>query len=190
MTALRRTPTRVARDSDVAMEIRRAQAADASGVANVHVRSWQAAYRGLLPDLYLDQLDVEARRVGWARTIAEADGSRTATLVATEANGNVAGFAHVGPARDDDVDPLQVGELAAIYLLPEVWGSGVGRRLIAAAVNVLRDAGFAEAILWVLEGNVRAQRFYEIGGWQPDGAAKEVVIADTPLSEVRYRLAL
>jgi GNAT superfamily N-acetyltransferase len=172
------------------MEIRRAQAADALGVATVHVRSWQAAYKGLLPDEYLDQLDVEARRVGWTQTIAEADWPRTGTLVATEANGHVVGFAHVGPARDDDVDPSVVGELAAIYLLPGVWGSGVGRRLMLAAVNVLRDAAFGDAILWVLDGNDRAQRFYEIGGWQLDGAAKDVVIADTSLAEVRYTLAL
>jgi GNAT superfamily N-acetyltransferase len=172
------------------MEIRRAFADDALGVATVHVRSWQAAYKGLLPDLYLDQLDVERRRAAWARDIEEADWPRAGTLVATEANGNVVGFAHVGPARDDDLDPAVVGELAAIYALPEVWGSGVGRRLMAAAVNVLRDAAFGAAILWVLEGNDRAQRFYEIGGWQLDGAAQDIVIADTPLAEVRYRLAL
>ena len=172
------------------MEIRRALADDALGVAGVHVRSWQAAYRGLLPDLYLDQLDVERRRVGWTQTIAETDWPRSGTLVAAEANANIVGLAHVGPARDDDVDPVVVGELAAIYASPDVWGSGVGRRLMAAAVNVLRDAGFAQAILWVLEGNDRAQRFYEIGGWQLDGAAKDIVIADMPLAEVRYRLVL
>jgi GNAT superfamily N-acetyltransferase len=172
------------------MEIRRALADDALGVASVHVRSWQAAYRGLLPDMYLDQLDVDARRAAWAGTIAEEDWPRTGTLVATEANGNVVGFAHVGPARDDDLDPLVVGELASIYVLPQVWGSGVGRRLMLAAVNVLRDAGFGAAILWVLDGNDRAQRFYEIGGWQLDGAAKDIVIAETTLAEVRYRLVL
>lgn len=172
------------------MEIRRALADDALGVATVHVRSWQAAYSGLLPDTYLDQLDVDARRAAWAGTIAQADWPGTGTLVATEANGNVAGFAHVGPARDDDLDPLVVGELASIYVLPQAWGSGVGRRLMLAAVNVLRDAGFGAAILWVLDGNDRAQRFYEIGGWQLDGAAKDIVIAETTLAEVRYRLVL
>lgn len=172
------------------MEIRRALADDALGVATVHVRSWQAAYRGLMPDVYLDQLDVERRRAGWERNIADTEWPRSGTLVATEANGNVVGFANIGPARDGDGDPLVIGELAAIYLLPEAWGSGVGRRLMLAAVNVLRDAGYAEAILWVLEGNERAQRFYEIGGWQLDGVTKDVVIADVPLPEVRYRLVL
>jgi GNAT superfamily N-acetyltransferase len=172
------------------MEIRRALPDDALGVATVHVRSWQAAYRGLLPDAYLDELDVEQRRAGWASAIAETDWPRSGTLVAAEANANIVGFANVGPARDDDLDPSVIGELAAIYVVPGVWGSGVGRRLMVAAVNVLRDAAFSAAILWVLEGNDRAQRFYEIGGWQLDGAAKDVVIADTALAEVRYRLVL
>jgi GNAT superfamily N-acetyltransferase len=172
------------------MDIRRALADDALGVATVHVRSWQAAYRGLLPDTYLDQLDVERLRAGWERNIAETDWPRNGTLVATEANGNVVGFANIGPARDGDGDPAVTGELVAIYLLPEAWGSGVGRRLMLAAVNVLREAGFAEAILWVLDGNERAQRFYEIGGWQLDGVTKDAVIADLPLPEVRYRLVL
>lgn len=178
------------------MEIRRALVDDALGIATVHVRSWQVAYKGLMPDLYLDQLDVERRRAGWAQDIAEADWPRAGTLVATEGTGNVIGFAHVGPAREGDGDPIVIGELAAIYLLPDVWGSGIGRRLMAAAVNVLRDAGFAEAILWVLEGNERARRFYERGGWQLDGldgldgAAKDAVIADIALAEVRYRLTL
>jgi len=172
------------------MEIRSALADDALGVATVHVRSWQAAYRGLMPDVYLDQLDVERRRAGWERNIAGTEWPRSGTLVATEAHGNVVGFANIGPARDGDGDPLVIGELAAIYLLPEAWGSGVGRRLMLSAVNVLRDAGYAEAILWVLEGNERAQRFYEIAGWQLDGVTKNVVIADIPLPEVRYRLVL
>jgi GNAT superfamily N-acetyltransferase len=172
------------------MEIRRALADDALGVATVHVRSWQAAYRGLMPDAFLDQLDIERRRAGWERSIAETDWPRSGTLVATEANGTVVGFANIGPARDGDGDPLVIGELAAIYLLPEAWGSGIGRRLMLAAVNVLRDAGFAEAILWVLEGNERAQRFYEIGGWQLDGVTKDAQIADMSLPEVRYRLVL
>jgi hypothetical protein len=39
------------------MSIRLAQASDARAIAEVHVRSWQAAYRDLLPQEYLDGLD-------------------------------------------------------------------------------------------------------------------------------------
>jgi hypothetical protein len=105
------------------MEIRRALADDALGVATVHVRSWQAAYRGLLPDAYLDQLDVEARRVGWAQTIAETDWPRSGTLVATEANANVVGFAHLGPTRDDDLDPAVVASSPPSTRCPRCGGA-------------------------------------------------------------------
>ena len=171
------------------MEIRRALASDASGVATVHVRSWQATHKGLLPADFLDPLDVEARKVVWQQTIAEADWPRSGTLVAVEANAHIIGFADVGHSRDADAGE-HTGELAALYLLPTVWGTGVGRRLMAAALNVLRDAGYADAILWVIDSNERARRFCEAGGWHVDGATKDVAIAQTPLAEVRYRLGL
>jgi GNAT superfamily N-acetyltransferase len=54
--------------------IRAARVGDAAQIAVVHVRSWQGAYRGLLPQAYLDGLD-PAERVGrWERSLAEADG--------------------------------------------------------------------------------------------------------------------
>ena len=65
----------------------------------------------MMPDVYLDQLDVERRRAGWERNIADTEWPRSGTLVATEANGNVVGFANIGPARDGDGDPLVIGEL-------------------------------------------------------------------------------
>ena len=53
--------------------IRAARVGDAAQIAVVHVRSWQGAYRGLLPQAYLDGLD-PAERVGrWERSLAEAD---------------------------------------------------------------------------------------------------------------------
>ena len=56
-----------------------------------------------------------------------------------------------------------------------------------AALRRLADAGFREAVLWVLETNEAAQRFYEAGGWQPDGSVKSDDSRGFPLVEVRYR---
>jgi GNAT superfamily N-acetyltransferase len=76
------------------------------------------------------------------------------------------------PARDDDAEPASAGELAAIYLVPELWGTGLGRELMASGLSALCDAGFGEATLWVLDTNSRARRFYEAAGWHADGAVK------------------
>ncbi len=159
------------------------------GIAIVHVRSWQAAYRGLVPQEYLDNLEVEQRYPVWERILGEAGWPRAGTFV-TEYGGNVVGFASICPARDDDEQPASAGELAAIYLLPGAWGKGLGRELMVSVLSALSDAGFDEATLWVLDTNSRARRFYEAVGWHADGAVKHDATRGFVLNEVRYRRAL
>lgn len=170
------------------MSIRPAQASDAPAIATVHVRSWQAAYRGLIPQDYLDGLDPVARTARSESALAETDWPRRGVLVAEDA-GLVIGFAGFGPSRDADLDPRAVGEISTIYLLPAAWGQGHGRALMEAALVTLGQAGYAEAALWVLDTNQRARRFYEAGGWQPDDTVKDEPWpnAGFTLSEVRYR---
>jgi GNAT superfamily N-acetyltransferase len=153
------------------MDIRPALMEDVPQIANVHVRSWQGAYQGLLSDAYLDSLD-PAQRVGvWTQRLSETDWSYGGTLVA-EAGGNLLGFASYGPARDGDADPKRVGEILAIYILPAAWGKGTGKQLMGAALGRLIEAGFGQPTLWVLDSNARARRFYEAGGWSADGAVQ------------------
>jgi GNAT superfamily N-acetyltransferase len=159
------------------------------GIAIVHVRSWQAAYRGLVPQEYLDNLEVEQRYSVWERIVGEAEWPRAGTFVA-EDGGDVVGFASICPTRDDDEQPASAGELAAIYLLPGTWGKGLGRELMASVLSALSDAGFDEATLWVLDTNCRARRFYEAAGWHRDGAVKQDARRGFVLNEVRYRCAL
>ncbi|WP_169978812.1 GNAT family N-acetyltransferase [Microbispora sp. H10836] len=167
------------------MLIRRAEPVDAAAIAAVHVRSWQAAYPGLMPQAHLDGLTPAMRLPVWERLLGESP-RRTEVLVA-EVDGSVAGFAAFGPGRDDDVGPASVAEVSAIYLMPEVWGAGVGGRLMSAALDNLAAAGYEQATLWVVEGNDRARRFYERGGWRPDGAVQRDESDGFPLTEVRYR---
>ena len=171
------------------MDIRPARLQDAPEIADVHVRSWQAAYRGLLPQAYLDSLD-PAQRVGrWERSLSAAD-SDGGTLVA-DAGGYLAGFVSYGPARDDDADSQRAGEIYAIYLMPAAWDGGIGRQLMVTALDRLGEAGlFDQVILWVLDSNARARRFYEAGGWLADGAAKQDDSFGVPITEVRYRRSL
>jgi ribosomal protein S18 acetylase RimI-like enzyme len=138
--------------------IRPALAGDAESIGLVHVRSWQASYRGQFPQEFLDQLDPAQRAEGWRRYFAEASWERQ-TILVVEVDSTVVGFANVGPSRDSDA--RGEGEVRAIYLLPERWAQGLGRDLMAAAAVALNDSGFAEAVLWVLESNERARRFYE-----------------------------
>ena len=103
------------------MQLRRAEPDDAMAVARVHVRSWQVAYRRLLPDDYLEQLRPEDR----AKTydFASLDPLKPRTIVAME-EGIILGFATTMPSRDADLP--EHGELCAIYVDPDRWGQGIG----------------------------------------------------------------
>jgi hypothetical protein len=98
--------------------VRRAAIEDAPDIAAVHVRSWQGAYAGLLPQEYLDQLDPADRLELWQAATREADWPRSGVLAAG-LDGGICGFCAFGPMRDADGDPEQVGEVYAIYLQPQ-----------------------------------------------------------------------
>ncbi len=157
--------------------------------AEVHVGSWRAAYRGLLPDAYLARLDP----VGRAKRYSFADQGPEVPLTAVAvAGGMICGFATVGSARDADAE--DAGELYAIYVDPPWWGRGVGRALVGEARRLLAERGHAEAVLWVLAGNSRAERFYRNDGWHSDGAARCEEIGSgwhpegaLSVEELRYR---
>jgi ribosomal protein S18 acetylase RimI-like enzyme len=165
--------------------IRDARSEDAVAVAGVHVRSWQVAYRGLLPDDYLDALQASDRAARY--TFGDRRPDRPATIVAITDEA-VRGFATTGPSRDDDGS--SAGELYSIYVDPGSWGRGIGRALIAEARSRLSEQGFTEAVLWVLAGNEHAMRFYRADGWQPDGDTRKDVIWGVSVDEVRYRRRL
>jgi GNAT superfamily N-acetyltransferase len=169
------------------MKIREAAPADARAVADVHVRAWQTAYRGDLPDAYLDGLSVDER-------VAQHEWSlhnprESWRMWVSEAGGRVVGFAVTGPSEDADADE-HTGEVYAIYLEPDRVGTGVGRQLFGHAVDDLRGRGFTSATLWVLETNARARRFYEIAGWTPDGTTASERIDCLMMPTVRYRTRL
>jgi GNAT superfamily N-acetyltransferase len=156
------------------VEVRRASVADAADIAGVHVRTWQAAYDHVFGAERLAELDVSRRVAGWTRVLNEGE-----PVFVADDDGRVVGFVSVGEC-----------ELYAIYALPEAWGSGAGPGLMRAALEQLRGDGCGDAILWVLEDNPRARRFYEREGWELDGGRKEDDFLGVRVAEVRYRIRL
>jgi ribosomal protein S18 acetylase RimI-like enzyme len=167
--------------------IRRTEPADLDACGEVHVRSWQAAYRGLVPDEYLDAMDVSASQTRWHELFAPGGAAGPVQLVADD-EGTVVGFASGGPALGPDETGL--GGLYAIYLAPTHVGRGVGQALMAAATRELQDLGFTEAVLWVMPGNARARRFYERAGWTCDGTTKSETIRGADVDEISYSRSL
>ena len=160
--------------------------ADARGVAEVHVRAWQAGYRGIVPDTYLAALSVDQREAMWKEAIA----SGTSRLLVAKSDAGLAGWVALGPCRDVGAS-AQSGEIWALYVAPECWSSGVGRRLWLAARVQLIDDGYRNVSLWVIAGNARAIRFYIAAGFIEEPASiKEFTLGGVSLQEARYVRAL
>jgi GNAT superfamily N-acetyltransferase len=176
-------------EEKVTHRVRRAAQSDAADLARVQRASWQAAFRGLLSDGYLDGLEDDALRNAWEHLLARSREPLADILIVSEADCLV-GYSRFYPTDDNDDDSLRVGMIGSIYTLPEVWGAGVGKALTSAVLDAMTAAGYAEATLWVLEGNTRARSFYERNGWQHDGATTADHSDGVPVIKMRYRRGL
>jgi GNAT superfamily N-acetyltransferase len=162
--------------------IRRAGPEDAQPIARVHVRTWQAAYTHVFPAEQLADLSVERRVRLWESFLPRDD----VGIFVSVTDGAVTGFVSVGESNDVGGE----GELYAIYVHPDYWGTGAGRDLIATAERWLSSHGYEWATLWVLDDNPRARRFYEVAGWSTDGAERTGRHLGVQTKEVRYRKEL
>ncbi len=136
--------------------IRRGRAPDAAAIARVYVDSWRSAYKGLIPQTYLNSLSYDAFERHWRRTFA----SRAWAFVA-EYDGQIVGIASGGRCRKIGIAS---GELFILYVLNEYHGNGIGRALFDACQYELTKRGHPDILVWVLEENP-ARGFYErLGG--------------------------
>ncbi|WP_328493039.1 GNAT family N-acetyltransferase [Streptomyces sp. NBC_00414] len=177
------------------LRIREMTLADCPRVAEIRVRGWQSAYKGLMPRSYLDGLDV-AVELPRRRAHFEQAGQGVVNLVAEWA-GEVVGWACHGPYRDGE--PLAGGignaesagapgdaELYAIYVDPDRISRGVGRALLRASVARCAAVGHDRMLLWVVRENAGARRFYERAGFAADGAEEPFEVEGVDVPEVRY----
>ncbi len=140
--------------------VRPAQLADAAAAGRVGVAAWQAAYRGLMPDAYLDALDERPRAERFQAALAAGGGDGRVlvgrdwgtALVAEDSSRDIVGFVTFGDLRDGSEDVSPTGEIWALNILPAAWRRGVARALLRRALMDLTQAGHAAAALWVRAG--------------------------------------
>lgn len=167
--------------------IRKAEVKDAKGISVVHVKMWQKAYRGQVPDSYLDSLSVEARELVWKKSLE--DNKEGLHILVAEIEGIITGWVSGGKNRDEDVTP-ETGELGGIYVHPDYAGMGIGSELMTAFLDILKKDGYKKATLWVLDTNEKTRRWYEYKGWKIEGRTKTEPRDGFDLHEVSYVIDL
>lgn len=164
------------------IQIKRCTFEDIPDIANVHVASWGEAYRGLLPQNFLDGLNVQAWQRTWERIFREESGKDSHVIIAY-LDGDPVGFISFGPARDEMF--VGMGEIYAIYLIKDVWGLGVGYCLFLEAQTALKGSGFRGSYLWMIETNKKALNSYiRWGGSVDDHLYKLTDIAEQKIREI------
>ena len=140
-----------------AIGVRRAEAKDAQGIAKVHEESWKHAYSGLIPYNALDAMIARRDFSWWTRAI-----KNSTRILVLEDGEFIVGYATLGANRVSALE--QDGEIYEIYLLPEYQGVGLGKNLFLAARQEIANSGLKGCLVWVLQDNIPAIKFYQNAG--------------------------
>ncbi|MBP1996684.1 GNAT family N-acetyltransferase [Paenibacillus eucommiae] len=163
------------------IEIRWACINDCHDLSIVHLESYRAAYRGIMPDDFLNKMTLEDRSLH-VQNLLKTSAKRIAIL---RVDGATIGYAEVGKCEDKDLDETWV-EIFAIYLLKEYSGRGFGSHLMGWVLDKVLELGHSRASLWVLKENTDAIKFYEKLDFKSDGTERVIKRGKT-LVQMRFQ---
>jgi GNAT superfamily N-acetyltransferase len=164
----------------VRFAIRPARLTDAEGIARAHTASWRTSYRGILPDAVLDRIDVDQRTSSWRRVLQD---PRVLTLVAYDVtHHDIVGFCDAGPSRGSTG---YAAEVYRIYIEHHAKRYGLGREMFEQVTDWLRAQRLPSLIIWVLDNNHHARRFYEAMGGRAASRMPSTV-SGFPVTELAY----
>lgn len=152
--------------SQIEPVIREAASPDVEAIAALHLASWWAAYKGIVPDQFLEGITLESRVERWRRALSPSEPPLIETTVAFH-GGTLRGVCSFGPQRESAAPGT--GEVYALHIAPDSRRRGLGKLLLDDAVTRMQARGFDAAVLWVLRDNANARRFYEAQGWSANG---------------------
>ena len=168
------------------VSVRPARPPDAERVARVQLSTWRTAYADLLPPSALDLPEVQVAAV-WLAAVEAPASPRHRLLVAMERE-ELVGLLATAPADDDDLDPVDTAEVAALLVEPR-WGRrGHGSRLLAAAVDGWRGDGVRTAVAWAFDRDAATRAFLIAAGWAADGRSRGLDTGARVQAQLRYHV--
>jgi ribosomal protein S18 acetylase RimI-like enzyme len=174
------------------VSVRPAVPGDELAIAAVQLSAWRAAHAATLGPDVLDQLDGAAFAERWATAITAPPGPGHRVLVACDGP-DVVGFTAVAPVPAPEGSPLDApgGEILSLEVAPGSQRVGHGSRLLAAAVDLLREDGAAHVRTWVLDGDTARAQFLASAGLGADDAVRALATgtdaSGAPLSVTEHR---
>lgn len=149
---------------------------DKMTISRIYEESWKYTYKGIIPQDYLESIPE-------GRWVANLENSNWSTLVCVD-NGRIVGTSSFCKSRFNQFTGW--GEIISIYLLPDYMGRGFGKALFDSVIVELKNMGYRNIFLWVLEENLRARKFYEKEGFILTDAYLDDKIGGKDVREIRY----
>ena len=147
---------------------------DAQTIARLHWQSWQASYRSILPDEYLDGEVIDERTSYWQRAMASGDYWLILLAVIID---QPVGFIALKQGVDEGYDAT----IEHLHVATGMKGKGLGKKLIGQAMQQMLAVGMKSVCLWVFEDNKPAIGFYEnLGGVTDKHGVDQLANSDAP----------
>jgi RimJ/RimL family protein N-acetyltransferase len=159
--------------------IRKAMINETYEFASCKIEAWQSAYKGIIPDEYLNSMSVEQHAERYKEWMKDQNTEYYFVIC----NNETAGILVL--SKCDNEDKPNAGDIIAIYLLKPYWNKGHGRTMMNFAMDRLKQLGYDEVVIWSLEDNIRAKQFYEKFGFVFDGSKVEMNFGEL-LTAVRH----
>ncbi len=157
------------------VSVRAARPGDVASVGAVQAVVWRVAYAGRVPDEVLARFDAETFAEVWRRSLADPPAGVYRLLVALD-GAEVSGYAAIAPSQDPDLGNAS-GEVTTLGVHPDARGRGHGSRLLNACVDLLVEAGAELVTVWLPASDEATRAFLHAGGFAPDGAFRDRVVA-------------
>ena len=167
------------------MRIRKAAPEDAGKLGLIHVKTWQEAYKGIVPEEKLNNMSPDNSAEFFRENLGDDENIEVGVV---EIEKELAGFITIGKCRDDDLNN-NTGEIYGLYILPDKQRVGLGSKLLEWGISRLRKMNFEIAVLWVLKANKEAINFYRSRGFSREGREDHLEIGKK-LKKVRMIKAL
>ncbi|WP_206459141.1 GNAT family N-acetyltransferase [Anaerovorax sp. IOR16] len=162
------------------MKIREANIYDVEDISRIYALSWKAAYKGMVPQTYLDNL----REDFWVSAFSDWISNEILNVKVICDEEKMLGCIAYGKSRDEKFEDW--GEIVSLYMLPQYYGKGYGTKLIKNALNDLEYMGFNKIYLWVLEENFKSKKFYEKNGFISEKEKCSYFISEKELIHLRF----
>jgi GNAT superfamily N-acetyltransferase len=166
-----------------ALRIRPGTAEDIEEISRVYAEAWKATYQGVAPDAFVHGMNAGAAAQIF-RDSLQPNEFKYFFFVAQSPSGRLVGFCDGGKERSHPENG--VGELYAIYILPEYQKQGIGKLLFEEAVESLLLSGMKSMMVWVLAESPYRKFYEELGGKLEEGV-KTLEVGGIKINLVSYR---